>query len=400
MNTVKQIFPRVSPLALMVSLAVSGQSFAEDFSFTDAMKNGEAKVSFRARYENVDQDGFSENANALTNRTRVTFNSAKFGNWKFNVEMDNVTAIVEDYNSTVNGKGGFPVVADPEGTDLNQANFSYQSGDTTAVLGRQRINLDGQRFVGGVGWRQNEQTFDALLVNQKFTNEFDLSYAYVHNVNRIFGPDGAASDIYGDHHILAGGYQLNDDHKLSFTGIFLDPENVEAAGSTTFGIDYKGKAGMASWNLAWATQSDDGHAPVDYNADYMLAELTLAFEPVSVAVGYEVLGSDDGVKGFATPLATLHKFQGFADKFLNTPDDGVEDLYVKVSGKAGPAKLALIYHEFAADNGSADYGDEIDLVANFAIDKTYSIMVKYASYSADTFATDTDKLWLMFSANY
>ena len=52
---------------------------------------------------------------------------------------------------------------------------------------------------------------------------------------------------------------------------------------------------------------------------------------VNLTLGYEVLGSDDGKKGFATPLATGHKFQGFADKFLTTPNDGVQDLYVGVA---------------------------------------------------------------------
>lgn len=386
---------KLSQVALAVSVALVGQAHAEEFSFAEAIKKGEAKLSFRARYENVSQDNALENADALTNRTRLTFNSAKFGNWQFNVEMDNVAAPVDDYNSKVNGLAQYSVVADPDGTDLNLANLSYSNNGTTFVAGRQRINLDGQRFVGGVGWRQNEQTYDALMLSQKVTDDFTVAYAYVHNVNNILG-----GNVFGDHHVIHGGYSLSADHKLGFTGIFLDPDNVEEIGSTTVGIDYKGKAGIAKWNLAWATQSDDGDAPVDFQADYMLAEIGFDFKPVSLTVGYEVLGSDDGIKGFATPLATLHKFQGFADMFLSTPDAGVQDTYLKVSGKAGPAKLALIYHDFSADQGSASYGDEIDLVANFGISKNYSFLVKYASYSADTYGVDTDKVWLMFTANY
>ena len=43
--------------------------------------------------------------------------------------------------------------------------------------------------------------------------------------------------------------------------------------------------------------------------------------------GYEVLGADDGaaLTSFQTPLATLHKFQGWADKFLTTPPNGIRE---------------------------------------------------------------------------
>ncbi len=396
MNALKKI----SQAALAVSVALSGQAFAEDFSFVEAMKNGKTNVIFRTRYEQVEQDNALENASALTNKTRLSFSSANFGSWKFNLEMDNVAALTSDYNSTANGYTNYSVVADPEGTDLNLANLTYKNDGTTAVIGRQRINIDGQRFVGGVGWRQNEQTFDAVLVNHQLTDAFNVAYAYVHNVNRIFGPTGAGSDVYGDNYVLTGGYKVNDNHKLGFTGVYLDPDNAAALGSTTFGVDYKGKFGDFSVNLAYATQSDDGHAVVDYNADYTLAEFSWKIKPVTLSVGNEVLGSDNGVKGFTTPLATLHKFQGFADMFLGTPAEGVNDLYFKVAGKAGPAKLALFYHDFTSDFGSIDYGSEIDLVANFVINKNYSFLAKYASYSADNYKVDTDKLWLMFTAKF
>jgi hypothetical protein len=386
---------KMTQLTVAISVALATTAYAEEFSFAEAMKQGSAKLSFRARYENVNQDNALENADALTNRTRLTFSSAAFGNWTLNVEMDNIAAPVADYNSKVNGLTQYSIVADPEGTDLNQANLTYSNGGTTVVAGRQRINLDGQRFVGGVGWRQNEQTYDALLLNQKVNDDLTLAYAYVHNVNNILG-----NNIYGDHHILYGTYNLNAHHKLGFTGIYLDSDNVAAIGSTTVGLDYKGQSGIAKWNLAWATQSDAGKAPIDYQADYLLAELELGFKPISLTLGYEVLGSDNGSKGFTTPLATLHKFQGFADMFLATPDNGVQDTYLKLSGKVASANLALIYHDFAADFGNASYGDEVDLIANFKIDSHYSFLVKYASYSADSFAVDTDKVWLMFTAQY
>jgi hypothetical protein len=118
-------------------------------------------------------------------------------------------------------------------------------------------------------------------------------------------------------------------------------------------------------------------------------------------VGYEVLGSDDGVS-FQTPLATLHKFQGFADKFLVTPPDGIRDGYLKAGITLYGVAVTAFYHDFESDRGSDDYGDEIDLVANYPINANFSAMLKYASYQEGDLASarDTDKLWLMLTATF
>ena len=72
----------------------------------------------------------------------------------------------ELYNSTRNGITDRPVVADPTGTDVNQALILYRGIDSTLIrAGRQRINLDNQRFVGAVGWRQNDQTYDGISLS-------------------------------------------------------------------------------------------------------------------------------------------------------------------------------------------------------------------------------------------
>ena len=104
--------------------------------------------------------------------------------------------------------------------------------------------------------------------------------------------------------------------------------------------------------------------------------------------------------GFSTPLATGHKFQGFADKFLGTPANGIEDSYFKVATKVGGVKLIAFYHEFEAEEGSMDYGSEVDFIAAYKINENYSVLFKYAAYDADEFATDTDKAWLMLSAAF
>jgi hypothetical protein len=118
-------------------------------------------------------------------------------------------------------------------------------------------------------------------------------------------------------------------------------------------------------------------------------------------LGYEVLEGDAAAgSAFRTPLATLHAFQGWADKFLTTPDDGIEDLYVGVTGKALGADLMLVFHDFSAETGSGDWGTEFDVSANWAIGKHYAVLLKGATYDSDDFSTDASKYWVMLTAAF
>ena len=156
-----------------------------------------------------------------------------------------------------------------------------------------------------------------------------------------------------------------------------------------------GKIGPVGLQAAYATQSDAGDSNLDYDADYYKLEGDISFAGLKANLGYEVLGADNGV-GFKTPLATLHKFQGWADKFLTTPGDGIEDAYVTVAGKLGPVKLAATYHDFQAESSSTDFGTELDIIATWAINKQFSVQGKYAAFDTDDSSRyqDTDKVWL------
>ena len=398
---------RNCPAALLISCTVPAIAAESDTkNFTSMFTDGQAAFNFRYRYEHVDDEALSRNANASTLRSRLTFSSAQYRGFSFLAEFDDVTAIGDDnYNSTANGKTDYPVVADPEGTEVNQAGGRYRFNDASGTYGRQRILHGSQRFVGGVGWRQNEQTYDGFRALYQSSHGITLDYAYVYNVNRIFGPDDGPvqpANLRGANHLFRADWKLGDNHSLTGFAYALDVDENDdyAAGKTvgnssdTYGLEYSGKFGAFSAKAAYAKQSDAGDSPLDYDADYYLLEGSVAVAGLTATLGYEVLGAGDGV-GFKIPYATLHKFQGWADKFLVTPGDGIEDLYVGLAGKLGPVKLAGIYHDFQAEDSSADYGSEIDLVASWAYDKHWSFQLKYASFSSDSSAyTDTYKAWV------
>ena len=122
--------------------------------------------------------------------------------------------------------------------------------------------------------------------------------------------------------------------------------------------------------------------------------------PVKFTIGYEHLGGSAGVGDkFTTPLATLHKFNGWADKFLATPDAGLVDRYIGVKAKLGPVSCAAIIHDFSADAGSGEFGTELDLEASYPVSKQVKVGVKFAQFEADASSTltDTDKLWFWLS---
>jgi hypothetical protein len=378
-------------------------------------------IDTRLRYEHVEQVPFANDAEAVTLRARLGIEASN-KNWSFLAEAEGTLAINEDYNSGVNGKTLFPIVADPENIELNRIQVQYRGIPKTVVtVGRQRINLDDQRFVGSVGWRQNEQTFDAARVEWSGIKDLKLDVTYSWSVRTIWGIDGgnafglARQQAIGGDNVFANLSYKTKIGTLTGFAYLVDQDELVVSGfrmsSQTFGARFAGayplsKAVKLTYAASYAHQSDYHRNPNDYSADYYLGELGVAAYGFTLGGGYEVLGADSGVAltSFQTPLATLHKFQGWADKFLVTPPNGIKDLYGSIGyAKPKPMKgidniaLTAVYHRYDSDRLSQHYGDEFN--AQIAVKvKKYTFIAKYADYNAKEvlpFATtDTKKFWL------
>ena len=394
----------------LTTFLTSHQAHAADQEQSDSTLNskGQLDLDFRYRYELVDQFGIAKDAHASTLRTRLAYRSPYFSTFGFQIEFDDLRPIGNElYNSTRNGITDRPVVADPAGADVNQALLLYRGIDSTLIrAGRQRIKLDNHRFIGDVGWRQNDQTYDGLSLNNTSLPNTRLEYAYIDRVNRIFGPDSGtpAAEFRSDSHVLNGNYQLSPNWDVTAYAYFLDLENAPSSSNRTAGIRVKGSADLgekisSSYTFEYASQQDYGSNPNSYSADYFLLEGALVTAGITGKVGYELLGGDS-LQAFQTPLATLHAFQGWADMFLSTPADGIEDLYASIATETHGANLALIYHRFEPEAGGPSYGSEWDLVMKKSFAKRYSLVLKYANYDARSHASDTEKLWVMLSANF
>jgi len=403
MNTNKFALSLVTAAILSAPSAFAADP-AHGKGITDALADSKVKVSFRARYEGVDEDGAAgaadKDATALTVRSRITINTGAYKGLSLGLEVDDVTALVDDYNDlTFDYSGNDAVIADPEITDINQAFVKYTNGDLKATAGRQRILHNNQRFIGGVGWRQNEQTYDGVRVEYKANDALSFDYSYIHNANRIFADAKKGADLGGDFHFINVPYKVNKDHKITAFAYLLDFDTAAGLSTDTFGGLYNGKFGSVFVNASVASQSDAGDNANSFTATYLNAEVGSKFGTVTVLGGYELLGSDNGV-GFSTPFATLHKFQGWADKFLGTPGEGVQDIYVTAKTKVKGVVLAATYHNLTSDVGNKDWGNELNLVAKYNVNKNYGLLVKYANYSADDKSTDTSKLWVQATAKF
>lgn len=393
----------VSLLALTLTSLFLPAAYATNSAAADALKQSSVSAQFRYRLENVDEDKALHNATASTLRSRLTLNTGSWRNSKALLEIDNVSSIGgERYNSTVNGHGHYSVVADPTGTDINQAAVIISPNqDAQFTLGRQRINLANQRFIGSVGWRQNEQTFDGVRYNQKVASNWQLDLATLHNANRVFGPKGSAADLHGRFNLATLNWQLLPTQQLSAFVYDFNFDRLQARDSSTQGLDYSGNLSALpqfKWQLALASQKDAHQAPVDLSHHYHRIDLSYNFGPFTGKVWQERLAGD-GNTAFQTPFATLHAFDGFADLFLTTPNQGVRDNALEFSLPLNSTKLAVSYHQYDSDAGSQQLGSEVN--ATLAWDPTpqLNLLVKLAQYNADSHAVDTTKVWFMASFN-
>lgn len=366
-----------------------------------ALQQSNVSAHFRYRLEYVEQDNLLEDAIASTLRSRLSVNTGKAFGFSALLQLDNVSLLGKDnYNSTVNGNTAYSVVADPKGTDINQALLQYQNDSgTTLSAGRQLVNHLNQRFLGGVGWRQNEQTLDGYSLQQRFSDTLRAELGHYHNVNRVFGPKGTSADQHGSFNTALLQWQLTPAHQLAAFGYDFDFDNWSLRSSRTLGIDYQGKLNSGpklSWQLALAKQGDAHNAPLSFSHHYHRFSLSWALDGVSLEAGQERLAGD-GQSAFQTPLATLHAFSGFADMFLTTPNNGLRDNWLEAKTKLKNVALTLAYHRFDSDAGSSKYGDEWNVSAGYAVNKQLSALLKLAHYQADSLAVDTTKVWLMLS---
>lgn len=411
-----------------LTLALAATAFcglSSAASLSQAVLQGTPTLDLRLRYESVEQGNFASDAHATTLRGALGYTTKPWQGFDARAELEGVIAANSDlYNSTGNGIANRPAVPDPETLAFNQAWLRYTLPNKISLTaGRQRLSFDNARFIGTVGWRQDEQTYDGALLVAPLGKDFVAQLAHIGNVNsfRRFGPNLIAAcavsgpcsaDLSLSGQALNLAYSSSPKWKLVGYTYWLDfTANTAARRDTrTLGVRAKGRWPLTAgkdgigldYTLEAAEQQRYGDSPQSVDAEYLLAELGLSQGIFNGKVGYEVLGGD-GAYGFQTPLASLHAFQGWADIFLATPAMGIRDAYVQVGGTLAKIALQASYHDYKADSRNLDYGKEINVQATRPLvplfGKPLTVGVKAAFYEAEGFPVaagkpyDTTKLW-------
>src|SRR5690554_3492180 len=390
----KGLLMRKKPLsiAMLIASGVLVSSYVQADNLSTAFTDGKLLGDFRLRYETNDTDNTATKAEALTLRSRIGFETAPVYGMSLLLEGSNTSAVIDHYAPE---SIGYDAVADPTDSSINRLQLTYAKDDITAVLGRQRIIFDNARFIGNVGWRQQEQVYDAMRLGYKL-DAVNFQYAFISKVHTTgFDHNDAA------HHLINIKYDGLDFATVTGYGYLLKDKEAGSGDqkNNTFGARLNGKQDLDSLSVLYtaefATQKTD-----KFSANYIFAEAGVLVSGVTAAVGMESLGSDDKKYGFQTPLATKHAFNGWADEFGNTPTDALNDTYVKLATTVADVNLLAVYHDYSAAKGSADHGSEIDLQASMSFAKNYSAGVKYAAYSKGDTKPDTDKAWLWLEAKF
>lgn len=365
-------------------------------------------LDIRLRLETADQPTFPDTATSITVRAR-TGAELKLDGFSFLAEAETTAVLDDDFNDTIPSDGiePFPVIADPGSFDLNRLQIAYKKDGNGVTVGRQRIILDDARFVGNVGWRQNEQTFDAVRGQAKI-GPVALDATYAISQRTIFGSESPNRFFDGDFLFLNGKVDL-EAVKVTAYSYTIDYDTRLAFSSQTFGGEVSGTipAGPLKIKLrgGYSSQSDTGDNPIDYSADYLVGEASASIAGFTLRAQYEELGSDGGVAAFQTPLATAHKFNGFADLFLVTPATGLRDSNIRlikkfsIPGLPSGITANVTYHEFDSDFGGIDYGTEFDAVVALKVGPV-GLLAKYGNYQADGFGVDTERFTLQAEVKF
>jgi hypothetical protein len=361
--------------------------------------------NLRTRWEQVDDDAFARQADAGTARLRAGLRGTFPRGWSGLLEVEAIGAFADDYNSGANWRTAYPSVVDPQGMELNELWFAHQGPHSVLRLGRQHLALDNQRWLGASGWRQNEQTFDAIAWEWTFAPQWTLRVDELARVHRVNG-DEAIDPLAAERSLASHFFNLTrGGARQQWTGYAYlhEDRDVATASSATYGVRWHGDTANAArrWGatVEFAHQADYADNPLDFSHTYWLVEPSLALGATTLRAGWEHLGGN-GTHALQTPLATLHAFDGWADKFLVTPPRGLEDRYLSAGGKFGAGARAnrftwaVAWHDYRADEGGGRYGREWNASFGFPIAKGFDGLVKYADYQADGFARDTRKLWV------
>lgn len=447
-------------LAFTAISPTQAEEAAPEYTFMDAVRAGKNLTSFRLRYEHVEQDGNApsgrplKDANGVTLRSLIGWQTAPYNNFSVAGQIIDVSQFKDDFNDSTNGtlinsvsnqpgKLDYAKIVDPDDTDINQLYVDWTGIKNNRVrIGRQQINLDNVRFIGDIAFRQVMQVFDGITLLNKSLPDTEIYIGHIERVKQIttkLRSDGALEIINLKYRISPtesvtgyGYFSSFDDlgfgrawfGNVAGTGGIAAGKNgninqetdqgnkilgIRLDGVHAFTLDWKGL-----YTAEYAKQTDYSGSDSRIDAHYYKLGGGAAYGNFSLRADQELLSSNSGRYAFQTPFGTNHLFQGWADKFLTTPLEGIKDTFVTATYKIGDFQFFADYHVIKSDDrfntvggGFGDkYGTEWNAAVTYNVNAHLITKLEYGKYSEKDQYTalpgnnaagrvrDTEKLWL------
>ena len=393
----------------------------------------DVKVSgqIRPRYEYADvKDNGLDAGQALTSRVKLNASANLFGVEGLNANVGLIGVYDFGWSSengfnqgktewSANPDGSYEKIVlgpdndkivDPATAMLSNLEMTYKVNKTLLHVGRGQVNLDNQRFIGTVGWRQLERSYDSAFIADSTIPNLNILAAYV------WGLEGVASNAQTNTAtvLLHANYKVMDE--LSITAYdYMIANFADIYGAALTGKINAGPAKL-SYRAEYAMEADNtmeyGSNSVtnSVDADYYNIDVSANISGVIVGVDYEFMSGADGDKTtFISPLGTNHKFNGWADVYLGGhAGTGLIDMNGKIGYTAkGFGKVLAVYHQFLADtevDGQDDMGSEIDfLYANkISAVNGLSVLLKGALFSGGDIGQtkDVEKYWVQLDYKF
>jgi hypothetical protein len=274
--------------------------------------------------------------------------------------------------------------------DLHQGYLDVaSSGSVTyaARIGRQEINLGGQRLVGAEDWTQQGRAFDALRLSADGSlGRVDLLAAVI------------ANDVTPEHEDTEYFWGLHGQLERGIPGTidvygFLNDVGTLGTEQYTVGGRWWGRVGVLEYRAEGSYQTGDRMG--DKVSAFMLGGrigLLLLGGDADFVLWYDYLSGDDDpadneIKVFDTLFATNHKFYGLADLFVDIPQEtagrGLQDAAIKSGVNVGDdARVAAEFHSFwlAQDQGLSTprLGEELDVTLSYRLGRHLTVWGGYA----------------------
>lgn len=418
--------PRIAAALLLVSTCAAAQDESPLIAASpwEAVQDGSLLLQVRPRYTWVDQDGQADPAYWASVRTTLGWQTLQYRGFSVVAELIDVSRFADDNGLDFDdspGAGGtwsgwawwsgmgyapgyYPLLQDPDTTDLNRLYLEYEAfGHTLARAGRQLVRIDNQRFIGDYDFGQLPQAFDGITLDTSAIPRTRLLYGYYAQVRNAYAETwdtsinavNARVELAAPLKLAGYAYFQNQPQTGSVTG-FADNSN-EIYGARVWGGWQAGNGLELLYSAEAAEQRDFAGGDARIDASYRRLGAGVQTQRVFARFDWELLGSNDGLYGFQTPLGSTQLFTGRADLFATTPRVGLEDVRGTLGVELGPVRARVEYHDFSSDVQGWDLGSEWDVGVTWRILQRLSVSADYANYQAgDAVAglRDTQKVWV------